>query len=95
MTDFNSVLSAAQQLPQQDRLRLIDALWDTVPPESESPFSAEWAAEIDRRIAELDSGKAVTVPWTTIRDEALARIGPTKYQLRQAIYLRADFVRDD
>ena len=74
MNDFSSVLSAAQQLPEQDRLRLIDALWETVPPESEAPFSDEWACEIERRVAQLDAGTAKTVPWSQIRDEALARI---------------------
>jgi putative addiction module component (TIGR02574 family) len=75
MTDFSSILSAAQQLPEQDRLRLIDALWETVPPETEAHFSEEWAREIERRVAELDSGTAKTVPWAQIREEALARIG--------------------
>jgi putative addiction module component (TIGR02574 family) len=78
MTDFSSVLSAAEQLPEQDRLRLIDALWDTVPPEAESPFSDEWIREIDRRVGELDAGTAKTIPWSKIRDEALARIGDAK-----------------
>ena len=77
MNDFRSVLLAAQQLPERDRLRLIDALWETVPPELESPFSDEWAREIERRVAELDAGTATTIPWTQIRDEALARTGGT------------------
>ncbi len=75
MNDFRSVLSAAQQLPEPDRLRLIDALWETVPAESEAPFSDEWAREIERRVAELQTGAVKTVPWSQIRDEALARIG--------------------
>ena len=75
MSDFSSVLSAAQQLPEPDRLRLIAALWETVPAESEAPFSDEWAREIERRVAELDAGTAQTVPWSQIRYEALARIG--------------------
>jgi len=75
MSDFDSVLSAAQQLPDTDRLRLIDALWDSVPADSAAPFSDEWAREIERRVAELDAGTAQTVPWHRIRDEALTRIG--------------------
>lgn len=78
MSDFSSVLSAAQRLSEKDRLRLIDALWESVPPESEAPFSEEWAREIERRVAELDSGTAKTVPWSQIRDEALARMGHGK-----------------
>ncbi len=75
MSEFNHVLSAAQRLPEKDRLRLIDALWESVPPDSEAPFSDEWAREIECRVAELDAGTAKTVPWSQIPDEALARIG--------------------
>jgi putative addiction module component (TIGR02574 family) len=75
MTEFDSVLLAAQRLPQGDRLRLIDALWDSVPPDADAPFSDEWAREIERRVSQLDTGTAETVPWTQIRDEALGRIG--------------------
>ena len=78
MNDFRSVLSAAQQLPEQDRLRLIDALWECVPADSDAPFSEQWAREIERRVAELDAGTATTVPWSQIRDQALARIGHGK-----------------
>jgi putative addiction module component (TIGR02574 family) len=78
MSDFTSVLSAAQNLPEQDRLRLIDALWDTLPPEAEASISDEWRQEIERRVAELDAGAVETVPWSQVRDEALARINNGK-----------------
>lgn len=78
MSNFDAVLSDAQQLPDRDRLRLIDALWESVPPDSEAPFSDEWAREIERRVAELDAGTAKTVPWSQIRDEALARVSHGK-----------------
>jgi putative addiction module component (TIGR02574 family) len=74
MSDFTSVLSAAQQLPEQDRLRLIDALWNTLPPETDASLADEWGREIERRVAELDAGTAETVSWSQIRDEALARL---------------------
>ncbi|HVC97684.1 MAG TPA: addiction module protein [Pirellulales bacterium] len=74
MGDFISVLSAAKRLPEQDRLRLIEELWDSVPPEAESPFSDEWAREIQRRTAELDAGTAQTTPWSEVRRDALARL---------------------
>lgn len=78
MSDFTTVLSAAQQLPEQDRMRLIDALWDTLPEELDAPLSDEWAGEIERRIAELEAGTAQTIPWSQVRAEALARIGHGK-----------------
>lgn len=73
MTDYESVLAAAQKLSPPDRLRLIDELWEDVPSDVDAPFSEEWIREIERRITELDSGAAQTVPWPRVRDEALAR----------------------
>ena len=78
MTDFDTVLSAAQRLPDDERLRLIDALWDSVPVEAVAPLPEEWIREIERRVAELDTGTAGTLPWSRIRDEALARLGHGK-----------------
>jgi putative addiction module component (TIGR02574 family) len=78
MTNFAEILSAAQQLPTSDRLKLIDALWDIVPPDSEPAFGEEWTKEIELRVKEIDSGKVSTIPWSTIRDEALARLGHGK-----------------
>ena len=78
MLDFNSVLDGARQLSADDQLRLIDALWDMVPAEATLPLHEEWAAELERRVAAIRAGSAKTVPWTTIRDEALARIGHGK-----------------
>ena len=73
MSNFTSVFSAAERLPESDRLRLIDALWDTLRPEGESALLSQWTDEIERRAAILDAGDAQTIPWSTIRDEALQR----------------------
>jgi len=78
MLDFNSVLDGARQLSADDQLRLMDALWDMVPAEAALPLHEDWAPELERRVAALRAGSAKTVPWTTIRDEALARIGHGK-----------------
>ena len=74
MSNYDSVLSAACELPMPDRQRLIDALWESVPAEAESGFSAEWLAEIKRRVEAYRSGKEATIPWSQVRDEALARV---------------------
>ena len=78
MVDFNTVLTEAQQLSAEDQLRLIDALWDLVPPDADIPLHEDWAAELERRVAAIESGSAGMIPWTTIRKEALARIGHGK-----------------
>jgi putative addiction module component (TIGR02574 family) len=74
MTTYESVLSAATQLPEGDRLRLIDALWDTIPADAELPLSEEWLAEIKRRLDQLDRGEAKTYSWSEVRDAALAKL---------------------
>ncbi len=75
MLDYQSVLSAANQLPIVEKVQLIEALWNTVPEENLPPLSDEWLAEIRRRSDEFDSGQVATVPWETVRAEAMRRIG--------------------
>jgi putative addiction module component (TIGR02574 family) len=75
MVDFNAIFDAAQQLHAADRLRLIDALWDTVPADADLPLHDDWGAELEKRVAAIHSGEAALIPWTEIRQAALARIG--------------------
>jgi putative addiction module component (TIGR02574 family) len=75
MVSFNSVLEHARKLSTQDQVRLIDALWDTVPADADIPLHPDWEAELERRVRELKSGSETTVAWSQIRTEALARIG--------------------
>ncbi len=77
MSTYETLLADASRLPIGDRVQLIEALWDTLPDDSLPPLSAEWAAEIQRRSAEYDSGSVSTVPWEEIRAEAMRRIGRT------------------
>jgi putative addiction module component (TIGR02574 family) len=74
MLDFNSVLDGAKQLSTADQLRLIAALWEMVPAEETLPLHEDWAPELERRVAAIRAGSSRTVPWTMIRDEALARM---------------------
>ncbi len=74
MSDLNSLLTDASQLPVADRLELIEALWDTVPEDALPPLSSEWMAEIHRRSAAFEAGTAKTIPWDTVRADALQRL---------------------
>jgi putative addiction module component (TIGR02574 family) len=47
-----------------------DALRD----ERDADVEQAWAAEIKRRIADLDSGAVVTVTWESVRADLLRRI---------------------
>jgi putative addiction module component (TIGR02574 family) len=74
-SDYNSLLSDASQLPIDERMELIEALWATVPSNSLPPLSDEWRAEIQRRSAEYDAGNSQPIPWEQVRADARRRAG--------------------
>jgi putative addiction module component (TIGR02574 family) len=74
MSEYETLLSSASQLPIDARIQLIEALWDTVPEDAVPPLSDEWLAEINQRSAEYDAGLVSTIPWEQVRAEALQRL---------------------
>ena len=74
MPDFNSVLNEARHLSHDDQLRLIDALWNLVPPDANIPLHEDWGSELEHRVAAIKDGTEKTIPWEAVRSEALARI---------------------
>jgi len=75
MSNYESVLSAASQLPVGDRLRLIDELASSVPDDQPPRLSDAWLREIDRRSNEIDSGAVVTENWAEIRARLFTKHG--------------------
>lgn len=70
MNTFDDVLNAAQTLTSDDRVRLIDALWDSLPQEEWPPPSAEWIAEAQRRSEEYHAGGMTAASWPEVRERA-------------------------
>jgi putative addiction module component (TIGR02574 family) len=56
-----------------DRLALIQAIWDSLAKEP-LPLSDALRAELDRRVAEHRANPGDVVPWEQARAEALARL---------------------
>jgi putative addiction module component (TIGR02574 family) len=75
MTTFDEILGAAHGLPASERLRLIDALWESVPPEEWPAPSDPWIAEAQRRSAEYDAGRMPASGWPDVRDRARRKAG--------------------
>ena len=75
MPEYESVLSAAAELSVDDRLRLIDDLAASVPDDRPPQLSEVWLSEIERRSAEIDSGKVTTEPWSEIRERLFRKHG--------------------
>ena len=57
----------AMKLDPEDRELLIRLLIESVHAESDQDVDDAWRVEIERRMAELDSGTVQTVPWEELR----------------------------
>jgi putative addiction module component (TIGR02574 family) len=63
------------RLGPDERLRLIEKLRESLCEHPEAaPVTAAQRAELDRRLDELDSGKAEAVPWHEVRPRIRGRI---------------------
>jgi putative addiction module component (TIGR02574 family) len=78
MPEYSDVFSAASQLPVDERMRLIDELYDTIPELSNAELSAEWMAEIERRSAEIDAGSAKLEDWEDVRRRLFKQVNLTR-----------------
>jgi len=67
------LLQCALQLPADDRLALATELLESVEGPEDPEWTAAWAAELDRRVRELDAGTAKAIPWSQVRSEILER----------------------
>ena len=59
----------AAQLPERDRATLAGLLIESLDPISEPDVEAAWSKEINRRVAEIDSGTVELIPWEEVRAE--------------------------
>jgi len=78
MTESLSTLfGKASQLDEVDRAALAGLLIESLDPSAEASADesvhAAWAAEIDRRVRDVDQGRVKTVAWEALRDRLDAR----------------------
>lgn len=66
-TSARKLFKEAMRLKPQERAALTGLLIESLEPESEEGVAEAWLAEIERRMAELDSGSVQTVPWEELR----------------------------
>lgn len=71
--EISDLLQRALALPIDERAALANTLLDSLEVTSESVSVQEaWDEEVARRIEDLKTGKAVTVPWEELHRELLA-----------------------
>jgi putative addiction module component (TIGR02574 family) len=69
------LLDAALALSDDERLEFVEALAASLHPEDRPPFDESWREVIERRSAELRSGRVVPIPWNQVRSQARESLG--------------------
>ena len=72
-SDVSKVLEAALKLPTEARAAIAGSLIESLDETLDENVEAAWADEIARRLQDLDSGKAKTIPWSKARRMILSR----------------------
>ncbi len=72
-SDASDLLKRALALPVDQRAALANSLLDSLEGTDESAQKA-WDDEVTRRIEDLRTGKAVTMPWERLHRELLAMV---------------------
>lgn len=71
---FADVWKEAAELSDEDRAALAGLLIESLEGEPDPGVEAAWAAEIERRVAELDAGTVESIPWEQVRQRLLDRL---------------------
>ncbi len=62
-------------LPEPERFALADALHEACEPPCPELKGEAWLAEIRRRVAEAQAGRAEFIPWAVVREESRVMLG--------------------
>jgi putative addiction module component (TIGR02574 family) len=72
--DFSATLSAINLLSIDERIRLVEAVWDSIATEQPiPPVTESQKNELDRRLAAYRVAPDDVILWETVKEQALAR----------------------
>ena len=71
---FIDVWKEAADLSEADRASLAGLLIESLEGEPDAEVEAAWAVEIERRVAEMESGKVQGIPWEQVRQRLLGKL---------------------
>ena len=75
ISQTENVFSSALNLPDDERVELIEALIVSLQTDDRPPLSDSWRAIIKRRSAELRSGSVSSIPWSEVKRLARENAG--------------------
>lgn len=73
-SEVSKLLERALSLSVEEQEALADSLISNLGGKVDEGVQAAWDAEIAKRIADLDSGRTKTIPWTEVRKRNLAKL---------------------
>lgn len=68
LTSLERLRAEAMQLPDEQRAELANTLWSSVT--DAAVIEQAWHKEIERRIVDMDNGRTVAIPASTVFEEA-------------------------
>ena len=72
--DVSATLAEIASLPVDDRIQLVEAIWESIVAEPDQPqLSEAQKQELDRRLAAHAACPEDVVPWEQVKAQALAR----------------------
>ncbi len=69
-SEAERVLTAALDLPDDDRLEIVEALIVSFQPSDRPPFDETWREVIERRSSELEAGSVTGLTWSEVKRRA-------------------------
>lgn len=77
-TSASDLYQRALELEETERAKLAGLLLDSLDGETEEGVDAAWLEEVERRMAELDSGVVEPTPWEQVRARIVAALDASK-----------------
>jgi putative addiction module component (TIGR02574 family) len=74
--DIVATIAEIETLSVDDRLRIVEAIWDSIAAEPENlPLTEEQRLELDRLLADHESTPDEGIPWDEVKARTLKRLG--------------------
>jgi putative addiction module component (TIGR02574 family) len=64
-----TLIEQALALPEHERMRLVERLLESLPPDDDLLDEEAFSAELRRRSDEFDKDPSIGIPWEQLRDE--------------------------
>ncbi|HRD99712.1 MAG TPA: addiction module protein [Ilumatobacteraceae bacterium] len=75
-TATESLLDQVLALPDDERQEFLTRLQERLPELAGDELGDEWIDELDRRLADVESGSVPTVRWEAVKERLLAKYSP-------------------